>query len=202
MIMQDEMSTPIDRPAWAGTPADRPRIFSHLTKTRFLHIEDSLERGNPGEELTRIANFRRGKLRFFIGSFERGQGAVEMAYAFLDVEDARVVLSDLSWGKAVDFIDFKGGKDGKGMLSSRVLKIATKADKVWIDLQNGPGEELSGGGVKPKGRPTVEISIPLTVFESRKMAFATLAYLHGWDVLFLQQLYDLPSKSVHKNSNQ
>ena len=167
MIAQDEMST----------TRDRPRIFSHLTKTRFLHIEDSLERG---------------KLRFFIGSFERGQGAVEMAFAFMDVEDARVVLSDLSWGKAVDFVDFKGGRDNNQVIMSRVLKIQTTpakddqdnlfvgAGKIWIEIQNGPGEELSGGAIKPKGKPSVAISIPLTIFEGRKLAHACLAYIHAW----------------------
>jgi hypothetical protein len=150
-----------------STTRDRPRIFSHLTKSRFLHIEDSLERG---------------KLRFFIGSFERGQGAVEMAFAFMDVEDARVVLSDLSWGKAVDFVDFKGGRDDNQVIMSRVLKITTNENKVWVELQNGAGEELSGGGVKPKGKATVDISIPLTIFEGRKLAHACLAYIHAWDV--------------------
>ena len=162
-----------------STPIDRPRMFSHLTRTRFLHIEDDLGHA---------------KLRFFIGSFERGQGAVSMAYAFMDVEDARVVLSDLSWGKPVDFSDFKGGRDSSNMLSSRVLKIQTTpakddqdnlfvgAGKIWIEIQNGPGEELSGGAIKPKGKPSVEISIPLTIFEGRKLAHACLAYIHAWDV--------------------
>jgi hypothetical protein len=177
-----------------STPIDRPRIFSHLTRTRFLHIEDSLERGNPGEQLTRITNFRRGKLRFFIGSFEKGRGASSTAYAFMDVDDARVVLSDLSWGKAVDFIDFKGGKDASGAVLSRVLKITTKGDnasaaqRVWLELQNGPGEELPGGAVKPLGKALAEISVPLTIFEGRKLAHACLAYVHAWEVARLVRL--------------
>ncbi len=158
----------------------RPRIFSHLTRTRFLHIEDALSNG---------------KLRFFIGSFERGKGASATAYGFMDVDDARVILNDLSWGKAVDFCDYKGGKDSSGAVISRVLKIKTKEDastalddrslrsaRVWIDLQNGMGEEIGGGAVKPLGQPFTEISIPLTIFEGRKLALATLAYLHAWDV--------------------
>ncbi len=150
-----------------STDIIRPRIFSHLTKTRFLHIEDSLPHG---------------KLRFFIGSFERGKGASMTAYGFMDVDDARVVLNDMSWGKAVDFRDYKGGRDGSGAVISRVLTIKTKEQQVWIDLQNGVGEELFEGAVKPQGKPFAEISIPLTVFECRKLALATLAYLHAWDV--------------------
>jgi hypothetical protein len=162
------------------TPTDRIRIFSHITQTRFLHIEDSLVNE---------------KLRFFIGSFARGQGMNSNAYAFLDVAAARVVMSDLSWGKPIDFIDFKGGKDGAGNVISRVLKIHRKEDRVWIDLRNGVGQELTGGAIKPVGRPTAEISIPLTVFEARKLAHSCLAYLHSWDVLFLQQLYQVHKKS-------
>lgn len=128
-----------------------------------------------------------------MGSFEKGQGANSTAYAFMDVNDARVVMSDLSWGKLIDFVDFKGGKDGNGAVISRVLKITTRADKVWIELQNGPGEEFSEGAIKPKGKSLAEISIPLTIFEARKLAFTTLAYLHAWDILRAlraQHLYD------------
>jgi hypothetical protein len=150
-----------------SAPIDRPRIFSQITKTRFLHIEDSLAKG---------------KLRFFVGSFERGHGANNTAYAFLDVEDARVVMNDLSWGKPVDFIDFKGGRDGNEQVIARVLKITRKTDQVWIEVQNGPGELLFEGAVKPLGKPFAEISIPLSIYEARKMGFACLAYLQTWEV--------------------
>lgn len=151
-----------------STPVERPRIFSHLTRTRFLHIEDALERG---------------KLRFFIGTFERGQGAGTTAYAFLDVNDARVILSDLAWGKAVDFSDFKGGKDGSGVIISRVLKIHARDNQIWIQVANGPGWAEANGAVKPNGKPSAEISIPLTLFEGRKLAHACLAYLQAWEVV-------------------
>jgi hypothetical protein len=164
---------------------DRPRIFSHLTRTRFLHIEDSLERG---------------KLRFFIGSFEKGKGSSSTAYAFLDVEDARVIFSDMAWGKPVEFNDFKGGRDGSGVLISRVLKIDTKAGMpreaaaVWVEVQNGPGQELGEGAVKPDGLPSSVISIPLKVFEARKMAFACLAYMQAWEAARLVREPGPPAK--------
>jgi len=131
-----------------------------------LHIEDSLERG---------------KLRFFIGEFERGKGAGKVAYAFLPVESARVVLSDLADGKPVDFSDYKGGRSGDNTVISRVLKIRTKDEKVWIQLQNGPGV-MQEGIIKPSGRTAAEISIPLTMFEARTLGHACLAYLRAWDV--------------------
>ena len=148
---------------------ERRRIFSHLTKTKFLHIEDSLGLG---------------KLRFFMGTFERGQGASFTAYAFLDLLDARVILSDMSWGKAVEFKDFKGGRDGNGDLVARILKIQTREAKYWIELQNGPGE-MNGGVIKPVGVMT-EIPMQMTIFEGRRLAHACLAYMAAWDVFGLQ----------------
>jgi hypothetical protein len=145
---------------------DRPRLFSFLTRTRFLHIEDALERG---------------KLRFFIGSFERGQGSNQTAYAFMDMDEARVILHDLADGKPVERTSFAGGKMGSGSIISRVIKIRTHEDKVWIQVANGPGVH-QGGVIKPNGRPAAEISIPLTVFEGRKLGHACLAYLMAWDL--------------------
>jgi len=149
------------------TTVDRTRLFSHLTRTRFLHIEDALERG---------------KLRFFMGSFERGQGSNQTAYAFLDLNEARVILHDLADGKPVDYSSFAGGKSGGGLIISRVVKIRTNDGQVWIQVQNGPGVH-QGGVIKPNGKPAAEISIPLTVFEGRKLGHACLAYLQAWDVL-------------------
>jgi hypothetical protein len=150
---------------------ERTRIFSHITKTRFIHIEDALANGK--------------KLRFYVGSFERGQGATGTAYAFLDIDDARVIMNDLAWGRAPDFVGFGGGRDSHNVVISRVLKIERKEEKVWVEVHNGAGEELFEGAIKPKGIPSAEISIPLTTRESRKMAFACLAYLQAWEVTLL-----------------
>jgi hypothetical protein len=160
MSITDQRSTP------QSGGVDRPRIFSHITKTRFLHVEDSLERR---------------KLRFFIGAFEQGRGAFATAYTFLDVEDARVILSDLSWGKPVNFVDHKGGIDALGVAVARVLKIQARESQVWIQVANGPGQQLPEGAIKPIGQPSAEISIPLAVFDGRKLGFACLAYLQAWE---------------------
>ena len=151
---------------------DRVRIASQITRARFLHIEDSLERR---------------KLRFFIGSYEQGRGATATAFTFLDVDDARVILSDLSWGKQMEFVDFKGGQAGSELLVSRVLKVTIKDGKCWVEIKNGPGEMINGV-VKPRGKPSAEIQIPLTIFEARRLAHACLAYLAAWDVSCLRSL--------------
>ena len=152
---------------------DRIRIASHITRTRFLHIEDFLERR---------------KLRFFIGSYEQGRGASATAYTFLDVDDARVVLSDLSWGKQTDYYVHTGGRDESAAVIARMLKIQLKDQKCWVEIKNGPGELMITNAVKPAGRPSVEIQIPLTVFEARRLALACLAYLSAWDVSCFRSL--------------
>ena len=158
-----------------STSIERPRIASHITRTRFLHVEDSLAHR---------------KLRLFIGAYEQGHGASATAFAFLDLNDARVLLSDMSWGKQIDYCDYKGGKDSDGKVTSRVLKIQFKAEqgkggRFWIEIQNGPGEMVGPNGVKPSGKPLADISIPFTIFEVRKFAHACLAYIQVWDTRHL-----------------
>jgi hypothetical protein len=165
------------------SPPERTRLFSHITKTRFLHIEDALANGR--------------KLRFFVGAFERGHGANTTAYAFLDIDDARVIMNDLAWGRAVNIVDYKGGRDSNEAVISRVLKIERKDDKVWVEVQNGVGEELFEGAIKPQGKPFAEVSIPLTIHEGRKMAYACLAYLQAWEVVRLLRGEDPNVTSVN-----
>lgn len=149
---------------------DRPRLASHVTRTRFFHIEDSLDRR---------------KLRLFIGAYERGQGASATAFTFMDLDEARVLLSDLSWGKQIDYCSYKGGADASGAVTSRILKIQFKDNKYWFEIQNGPGEMTPLKVVKSSGKPTAVISIPMSVFDARKLAFAALAYIQVWDARHL-----------------
>jgi hypothetical protein len=149
----------------------RPRIYSFMTGTRFLHVEDALLYNQP-------------KIRFFAGEFKKNQGMKASAFHFLDLDDARVLFSDLAEGRVVDFIDFKGGMaaDNSRVLS-RVLKVNAKDGKIWIQLANGPGEKIAGGAVKPAGRPEAEIPVGLEMHEARKLGHAALAYLQAWEVV-------------------
>ena len=145
---------------------ERYRIYSHLTRTRFLHIEDCLDIG---------------KLRLFAGEYQRGQGASVTAAHYLDVADARVLFNDMAWGKRLDYREYKGTNGDKP--TSRVLKVKRNGDKVWIRLESGPGEVVGEGAIKPAGEPEVVVNIPLTVWEARRMAFAVLAHLAAWEVV-------------------
>ena len=154
---------------------DRPKIYSHVTRTRFLHLEDSL-------------NVGAGKVRFFLGSYGKGNNATTVStYHFLDAADARVLFSDISWGKPVTYTDYKGSRQPGGEILSRVLKIKyqlnpnpAKAPGYWIEIQNGEGEMIGEGAVKPKGKPSADVSIFLDTWEARKMAYATLAYMQAY----------------------
>jgi len=145
---------------------ERYRIHSYLTRTRFLHVEDALEIG---------------KLRLFAGEYRRGEGASKTAYHYLDVADARVLLNDLAWGKPVDYTEYKGTNNDRP--TSRVLKVKRKGDKVWVSLENGPGEVVGEGAIKPAGEPEAVVNVPLTIWEARKLALAALAHIRAWDVI-------------------
>jgi len=146
---------------------ERYRIYSHVTKSSFLHVEDALEIG---------------KLRLFAGHYKKGAGSDQMTAHWHDVADARVLFNDLAWGKAVDYVEYKG--TGKGdQAVSRVLKVKAKGDKVWFRLESGPGQVMGQGAVKPKGDPETVVNVPFSTTDSRKMAYAVLSYLQAAEVV-------------------
>ncbi|MBM3150035.1 MAG: hypothetical protein FJZ88_08460 [Chloroflexi bacterium] len=146
---------------------ERYRIYSHMTKSRFLHVEDALNIG---------------KLRLFGGEYVKGKGATVLAWHYLDIEDARVLLSDLAWGKPVNYTEYKGSTNG-GQAVSRVLKIKTNGDKTWFTLENGPGEVIGKGAVKPAGEPEAMVNVPFNVWDARRLAFTVLVHLDAWTVI-------------------
>lgn len=149
----------------------RYRVFSHITKSRFLHIEDALNIG---------------KLRLFGGEYVKGKGATATAVYYLDVADARVLLNDLAWGKTANYTEFKGTANGDQAVS-RVLKVKTNADKTWFRLENGPGRVIGQGAVKPAGEPEAVVNVPFNAWEARRLAFAVLAHLDAWVVITFKQ---------------
>jgi hypothetical protein len=150
-------------------PADRARIYAHFTPSQFLHLEDALAIG---------------KVRLFAGTYARGQGAQATAFHFLDLDDARVLFSDLAQGKGVSFADYKGTANSDAP-QSRVLLVETDGQTVWLEVQNGRGQVVGQGAVKPAGDPTAAVSIPLSTWEARKLAGAILAYIQAWEARHL-----------------
>ncbi len=151
----------------------RPRIYSEITRSTILHVEDALDIG---------------KLRLLLFQYERGKGAQAQADHYLDVEDARVLCFDLAQGRLPQpFVDYKGTPHGRdGGLLSRVLKIEDRGERarqpIVIEVSRGPGEVIGEGAIKPAGEPDVRIAILLTRWQARRLALAVASYLQAWEV--------------------
>lgn len=164
----DLMNNPI-------TPSStRVRIHSHVTQSRFLHVEDALTIG---------------KIRLFAGNYRKGQGMDEQGYGqhFIDLADARVIFWALLRGEqGFSHKEYKGtpppNGSGNGAVS-RVLSIAVKGDNVYIELKTGPGKLTPTGAITPNGPAQVEVNVTFKLHEARRMAASVLAYLQAWDVL-------------------
>ncbi len=150
----------------------RVRIYSHITQSRFLHVEDALGLGM-------------GKLRLFAGTYSRGQGMTAYANAFVNIADARVIFDALARGEqGFSYKEYKGTppQNGNGAVS-RVLSIAVKGENVYIKLKTGPGKLTNTGAITPNGPAKVEVNVGFKLYEARRMAASVLAYIHAWDVM-------------------
>ena len=150
----------------------RVRLYSHVTQSRFLHVEDALAIG---------------KLRLFAGNYVKGQGMNKQGFAnaFIDVEDARVIFGALARGEqSFSHREYKGTPPKNGHpATSRVLSVAVKGENVYVELKSGPGKLTPTGAITPNGPAKVEVNVTFKLYEARRMATAVLAYLHAWDVL-------------------
>lgn len=153
-----------------SSPPTRVRLYSHVTKTRFLHVEDALNIG---------------KVRLFAGTYSRGQGMATYTSHYLDLADARIVFFTLLHGEqGFSYREYKGtppAAPGQPALS-RVLSVNVKGDNVYIELKSGPGRLTPTGAVQPQGRATTEVNVGFKLYEARRLAAEVLAYLQAWDV--------------------
>jgi hypothetical protein len=182
-------------------PSDptRVRIHSHVTQSRFLHVEDALGLGG-------------GKLRLFGGTYRRNQGMTAHSVYFLDLDDARVIFDALARGEpGFSYKEYKGipaqtrHLDRLGASSeqgrrngaiSRVLSVTVKDENVYIELKTGPGKLTDTGAITLNGKPEVEVNVAFKLFEARRMAASVLAYIQAWDVLRMmanQQMVSRPA---------
>jgi hypothetical protein len=171
----------------------RVRIHSHITQSRFLHVEDALSIG---------------KIRLFAGSYRKGHGINANGHAphFIDLADARVIFSALARGEqGFAHKEYKGtppqtrhldklgagserrpkvvGRRNGGTAVSRVLSIAVKGENVYIELKTGPGKLTNTGAITPNGQAIAEVNVGFKLYEARRMAASVLAYIHAWDVM-------------------
>ena len=154
-----------------NTPSNptRVRICSHVTQSRFLHVEDSLSIG---------------KVRLFAGNYRKTKGMDAYANAFVDIADARVIFGALARGEqGFRHKEYKGTPPRNGETAvSRVLAVAIKGDNVYVELKTGPGKLTNTGAITPHGKATVEVNVSFKLYDARRMAAEVLAYLHAWDV--------------------
>ena len=158
------MSTPL--------PLIRVRIHSHVNRSRFLHVEDSLAIG---------------KLRLFAGVYERDRGLIQHSIHFVDIADARVVFGALARGEPdFNYREFKGTPTDSGAVS-RVLSVQVKGEDVYVELKSGPGKLTPTGAVTPAGKAAhgarAEVNVGFKLYEACRMGAAVLAYLRAWDVI-------------------
>lgn len=185
----------------------RVRIHSHVTQSRFLHVEDALAIG---------------KIRLFAGNYRKGQGMDDQGYGqhFIDLVDARVIFWALLGGEqGFSHKEYKGtpptrhldrlgagserrpevagrrNGSGNGAVS-RVLSIAVKGDNVYIELKTGPGKLTPTGAITPNGPAQVEVNVTFKLHEARRMAASVLAYLQAWDVLRMMANRQMVSKPM------
>ncbi len=163
----------------------RVRIHSHITQSRFLHVEDVLSID---------------KIRLFAGSYRKGHGvnANGHAHHFIDLADARVIFSALARGEqGFAHKEYKGTPPQKGGTAvSRVLSIAVKGENVYIELKTGPGKLTNTGAITPNGPAIAEVNVGFKLYEARRMAISVLAYIHAWDVMRMmvhQQMVSPPT---------
>lgn len=160
------------------TTPDRVRIFSHLTQSKFLHVEDTLVIG---------------KARLFAGTYQQGSGMSQHTHHFIDMPDARVVFSAIARAEqGYKYTEYKGSppstrpglsqRDGNGAIS-RVLSVAIKGTSVYIELKTGPGKLTPTGAITPNGKPDVAVTVSFKLHEARRLAETVLAYMQAWDVL-------------------
>ena len=147
------------------------RIFDFIIRTAWLHFEDALSLN---------------KIKLFAGTYRQGAGKAETtAFHYLDVPMLRPYLADLSWGKPVKFVDFKGSPPkGDVPCESRILQVNSDNDgNVWWTLVHGPGKLTKTGAIQPaypKGKFEKQIRVKMTRDEARQMACQVSEYLQAY----------------------
>lgn len=152
------------------TQLTRVRIHSYVTKTKFLHFEDTLNIG---------------KVRLFAGTYRQGQGMDAHAHHYIDIPDARVIFKAIARAEQnYKYTEYKGTPPSNGgNATSRVLSVAIKDTNVYIELKTGPGRLTGTGAITPFGNPDVTVNVSFKLHDARVLAETVLAYIQAWDVL-------------------
>lgn len=147
------------------------RIHAYMTKTSYLHFEDSLSIG---------------KIKLFAGRYNMHNKPNYSLRHYIDADTLRPILMNLSWGRDIDIVDYKGGA-GDGGIISRVLSINCKEDKVFWQLTHGPGTKTKTGAVTParlskeqKEKLTTSVTVMVSKEDCREIACKLTEYMQAW----------------------
>ena len=145
------------------------RIEEYMNKTTWLHFQDALQIG---------------KIQLFAGSYRAGQGSDLSLSHYIDALTIRPLLHDLSWGKPVDFVDFKGTAAEGGATVSRILRVNSSGDKVYWNLTHGPGVPTATGAIMPRKNTPADMKQKLNIGMEKEMArqiaYSILEYMIAW----------------------
>jgi hypothetical protein len=144
------------------------RLVRHVTKNRILDIQDALEIG---------------KLRIEIVQFVEGEGAKLAIEHYAEPDALAVVCYDILQGRPWErYIEFKGTVQGEAV-TSRVLVVerVEARNPVKITVSRGPGKVMGQGAIQPLGKPEVTLSMLLSEFDARRIAFTILRHIWAYE---------------------
>lgn len=153
-------------------PPARIRIHSFISPTHFLHVEDA----------TAI-----GKVRLFAGTYRPGTGATITLHHFIDLPDMRVLChAIISKTFGYNYTESKGTLHDHRHATSRVLRLHTRPDEVWLELTTSPGTLTRTGTIVPDAQArdrALHVNVPLTWHNAQALAHTVYTFLHAWDIV-------------------
>lgn len=144
------------------------RIVRHVTKNRILDIQDTLEID---------------KLRIEIVEFVEGEGAKLSVEHFAEPDALALIFHDILEGRPWEkYVEFKGVAQGDTVIS-RVLAVerVEARNPVKITVSRGPGKVIDKGAIQPVGKPEATLSVLLSEFDARRIAFTVLRHMAAYE---------------------
>ncbi|MDI7276288.1 MAG: hypothetical protein QME94_09935, partial [Anaerolineae bacterium] len=144
------------------------RVVRHVTKSRILDIQDSLEIG---------------KLRIELVEYAEGEGATQSAEHYAEPDALALVLYDILQGRPWEkYVEFKGTVQGDTAIS-RVLTVerVEARNPIKITISRGPGKVTAQGAIQPLGKPEVSVSVLLSEFDARRIALTVLRHMVAYE---------------------
>ncbi|MCL6429418.1 MAG: hypothetical protein K6V36_00990 [Anaerolineae bacterium] len=144
------------------------RVVRHVTKSRILDIQDALDIG---------------KLRIELVEYTEGEGATQSVEHYAEPDALALVLYDILQGRPWEkYVEFKGSAQGETVISRvLVLERVEARNPVKITISRGPGKVTGQGAIQPLGKPEVSVSVLLSEFDARRIAFTVLRHMIAYE---------------------